>query len=443
MGRSWLTSSLLFFMLLVVSHQKTQQDTEIQQGLTCVNDYNKNVSCMWNASNQPDNGNCTLHGTINQVESNCKLKPLNAPDQSFKACYFILQKTVSFYSIVNITIKCDGKAFSNIMHYMPKDHIKLHPPGILNCTAGNVTWSQGTQLTLLITEYEFELQVTKPDKKVTLIPTQQQWMAINSTTLQKESTSSNNIISLMLGVAIFVLINVILAVIWKSIKGHCYLRKKDQQMLDLSKDSQGLHSLQFQEWLSPYFTPESFAASVSRDDISPVEVCPAYNTDPYFSCTTKALLYPNDKENINDCRSNGELSGFSNVGYFSEYRPGSIQIYSCPNYFTYHDHRGHQTRDEKGHHSPTGSSSYEQLEHLEKCGHLNSQWLEPLSPDSGVGMEDREEGGHGAPPSAQLEPMWEAAATHISGRLASTTVQPSSSGYLTVKQMQSTYNKSI
>uniref|UniRef100_A0AAY4APA0 Interleukin-2 receptor subunit beta N-terminal domain-containing protein n=1 Tax=Denticeps clupeoides TaxID=299321 RepID=A0AAY4APA0_9TELE len=334
-------------------------------GLTCVNDYNKNVSCMWNASNQPDNGNCTLHGTINQ--------------------------TVSFYSIVNITIKCDGKAFSNIMHYMPKDHIKLHPPGILNCTAGNVTWSQGTQLTLLITEYEFELQVTKPDK----VCGETYKARVRMKPLLKTYHAE-----------------------WSDWSPECTWVSE----VGRSPNVAG------REWLSPYFTPESFAASVSRDDISPVEVCPAYNTDPYFSCTTKALLYPNDKENINDCRSNGELSGFSNVGYFSEYRPGSIQIYSCPNYFTYHDHRG---------------SSYEQLEHLEKCGHLNSQWLEPLSPDSGVGMEDREEGGHGAPPSAQLEPMWEAAATHISGRLASTTVQPSSSGYLTVKQMQSTYNKSI
>uniref|UniRef100_A0AAY4AMQ9 Interleukin-2 receptor subunit beta N-terminal domain-containing protein n=1 Tax=Denticeps clupeoides TaxID=299321 RepID=A0AAY4AMQ9_9TELE len=332
-------------------------------GLTCVNDYNKNVSCMWNASNQPDNGNCTLHGTINQ--------------------------TFSPNIIVNITIKCDGKAFSNIMHYMPKDHIKLHPPGILNCTAGNVTWSQGTQLTLLITEYEFELQVTKPDKGETYKA------RVRMKPLLKTYHAE-----------------------WSDWSPECTWVSE----VGRSPNVAG------REWLSPYFTPESFAASVSRDDISPVEVCPAYNTDPYFSCTTKALLYPNDKENINDCRSNGELSGFSNVGYFSEYRPGSIQIYSCPNYFTYHDHRG---------------SSYEQLEHLEKCGHLNSQWLEPLSPDSGVGMEDREEGGHGAPPSAQLEPMWEAAATHISGRLASTTVQPSSSGYLTVKQMQSTYNKSI
>uniref|UniRef100_A0AAY4AMQ8 Uncharacterized protein n=1 Tax=Denticeps clupeoides TaxID=299321 RepID=A0AAY4AMQ8_9TELE len=351
-----------------------------------------------------------------------------------------------------------------------------HPPGILNCTAGNVTWSQGTQLTLLITEYEFELQVTKPDK---------QWMAINSTTLQKGETykarvrmkpllktyhaewsdwspectwvsevgRSPNVAGrvvlcnwclLLCSLAKFIccLKCFDVYVICLNLKAdEGFSLKKDQQMLDLSKDSQGLHSLQFQVG-----TPQVYfilIIQMSRDDISPVEVCPAYNTDPYFSCTTKALLYPNDKENINDCRSNGELSGFSNVGYFSEYRPGSIQIYSCPNYFTYHDHRGHQTRDEKGHHSPTGSSSYEQLEHLEKCGHLNSQWLEPLSPDSGVGMEDREEGGHGAPPSAQLEPMWEAAATHISGRLASTTVQPSSSGYLTVKQMQSTYNKSI
>uniref|UniRef100_A0AAY4AMM9 Uncharacterized protein n=1 Tax=Denticeps clupeoides TaxID=299321 RepID=A0AAY4AMM9_9TELE len=362
-------------------------------GLTCVNDYNKNVSCMWNASNQPDNGNCTLHGTINQ--------------------------TVSFYSIVNITIKCDGKAFSNIMHYMPKDHIKLHPPGILNCTA--VTGSMTFPKFFIYCSLFFAPR----SQKVTLIPTQQQWMAINSTTLQKGETYKARV------------------------RMKPLLKTYHAEWSDWSPECTWVSevgrspNVAGREWLSPYFTPESFAASVSRDDISPVEVCPAYNTDPYFSCTTKALLYPNDKENINDCRSNGELSGFSNVGYFSEYRPGSIQIYSCPNYFTYHDHRGHQTRDEKGHHSPTGSSSYEQLEHLEKCGHLNSQWLEPLSPDSGVGMEDREEGGHGAPPSAQLEPMWEAAATHISGRLASTTVQPSSSGYLTVKQMQSTYNKSI
>lgn len=166
-------------------------------------------------------------------------------------------------------------------------------------------------------------------------------------------------------------------------------------------------------------------------------------------------------------------SGVSNMGYFySEHQPGSVCLDSCPVYFTYHPEGGVlQT-----------SLSYERL-----------RGTTPTSPDSGFGMEaekeeadeeeQEEEEGKGqkkecsgvnmqhlvsfvmslpestrttvSPPSFTELTPWheepESSGISVNSeppeaavvRPSSMVVQPCSSGYLTLKEMQKYSNKSI
>ncbi|XP_047672794.1 interleukin-2 receptor subunit beta isoform X2 [Tachysurus fulvidraco] len=257
----------------------------------------------------------------------------------------------------------------------------------------------------------------------------------------------------------------------------CGLKVDCEHVPDPSKYFQPLikeHKGNFQEWLGPKHSTSLFLPPQSCDcEISPIdEVSDAWD-DPLAS--NMLLAYPNHTAALHRQMSNSsELSsGVSNMGYFySEYQPGSVCLDSCPVYFTYHPEAGViQT-----------SLSYERL-----------HGTMPTSPDSGFGMEtekeeaDEEEqedkAGNGQkiecsgvnmqhlvsfivslpentrttnpPPSFTEFTPWqeepESSGVIVNSepletaaiRPSSMVVQPCSSGYLTLKEMQKYSNKSI
>lgn len=187
------------------------------------------------------------------------------------------------------------------------------------------------------------------------------------------------------------------------------------------------------------------------------------------------------------------------MGYFySEFQPGHLHIESCPIYFTYPPEA-----DENVPEADISGTSYERLEqiqqlHFSVAGLINHQ-REPLSPDSGYGIEVSEAGGINeeedvveeeeewkrekeehpftvhlqnlgtpipiptplsflmTPPEFETPAQeWEDTAPVLTcsytpsppegslPRSASLVIQPCDGGYMTVKEMQNTYsNKSI
>lgn len=186
------------------------------------------------------------------------------------------------------------------------------------------------------------------------------------------------------------------------------------------------------------------------------------------------LIYANDIGSLHQQMSDGSQisSGVSNMGYFySEHQPGSLCLDSCPVYFTYHPEGD----------AVQSSMTYERL-----------RGTAPTSPDSGFGMEVEKEEAYGEeqeadkgqeqktecsgvnmqhlvsfvlslpestrvtiPPTfAELTPWHEESESSGSStnsesqdiaavRPSSMVVQPCSSGYLTLKEMQKYSNKSI
>uniref|UniRef100_A0A4W5M104 Interleukin 2 receptor, beta n=1 Tax=Hucho hucho TaxID=62062 RepID=A0A4W5M104_9TELE len=288
---------------------------------------------------------------------------------------------------------------------------------------------------------------------------------------------------LVLSGAFFTLIVVMLLVFYKT---HINNRKH-QYVPDPAKYFQPLNSVHggnFQKWLSPLFAPECFITAQPGEDISPMEVSgtEVWDVTDSISSTTAAFLLHSDPNTTSDgWNSSGQSSCFSNIGYFY---PSGLRTESRPVYFTYQG-------DHSSLYVTTTSSSYELLELL---GRLQR---EPQSPDSGFGMESvegkdqvEEEGkdkkerdvvpvDHHSPPPLVLpvslpagippgphHPLnlpqlplhnpesYSAMAPSGSfnawpveaalGRSSSMTVEPSCSGYLTIKELQNTYsNKSI
>ncbi|XP_038551311.1 interleukin-2 receptor subunit beta [Micropterus salmoides] len=267
-----------------------------------------------------------------------------------------------------------------------------------------------------------------------------------------------------------------------------------------------VHGGNLKKWLNPLTSPESFFTVQPCDHISSVEVCESWDVAPSTSpssSSTSALLHfrsyasaGSDTSGVVDnfCSSSSS-SCFSNVGYFmSRSSSGSARTDPSPAYFTYQDdfHNLHNSHNL----------------HVSVCPSLNtsptyeSLKREPQSPDSGFGICKEEEEGKEdkkvivlegdealddheisplfilplhfpsrmCPPSSPPPPPTAPSLTQVSSdsqqvdvpvaaaggsyaawplpiamcRSSSMPVEPCKTGYLTLKELQTTFsNKSI
>lgn len=185
------------------------------------------------------------------------------------------------------------------------------------------------------------------------------------------------------------LIVVVMVVLYKkcSSKG----LHKEKPVPNPSKYFHTLHSVHggnLKKWLNPLPAPQSFFTAQPRDHISPVELCDTSDvvpsTSPSFS-STSALLhfksYPSAGSNTSGVADNSSSSssGFSNMGYFlSSSSCGSARTDLNPAYFIYQDDNLHLSFCPS---IITACPTYETLKR------------EPQSPDSGfgIGKEDEED----------------------------------------------------
>ncbi|XP_040918625.1 interleukin-2 receptor subunit beta isoform X2 [Toxotes jaculatrix] len=156
---------------------------------------------------------------------------------------------------------------------------------------------------------------------------------------------------------------------------------------------QSVHGENLKKWLNPLSASESFFTAQPHDHISPVEVCESWDVVPSTSpssSSTGALLhfrsYPSAGSNTSRVADNSSSSScFSNMGYFMSSSSSSIaQTDPSPAYFIYKDdfHNVHNNHNLHLSLCPslTSSPAYESLKR------------EPQSPDSGfgIGQEDEE-----------------------------------------------------
>lgn len=165
-----------------------------------------------------------------------------------------------------------------------------------------------------------------------------------------------------------------------------------------SKYFHTLHSVyegNLKKWLNPLSAPESFFTAQPCDLISPVELCDSSDVARSISpssSSTSALLHLKsyslagwDTSGVAD-NSSSSSSCFSNMGYFMSSTSGStVRTDPNPAYFTYQDEFHNLQNSHKPHlslcPSTTITPTYESLRR------------EPQSPDSGFGIGEEDEEG--------------------------------------------------
>ncbi|XP_035510284.1 interleukin-2 receptor subunit beta [Morone saxatilis] len=300
---------------------------------------------------------------------------------------------------------------------------------------------------------------------------------------------------------IFGLILVVMLVLYKS----CMNRRlhRGKPLPNPSTYFHTLHSVHggnLKKWLNPLSAPESFFRVQQCDQISPVELCESSDVVTSSAAFTSAVRhfksYPStgsDTSGVVDNSSSSSSSCFSNMGYFmSSSSSSSARTDPNPAYFTYQDdfHNLHNSRNLHLSLCPifTSSATYESLKR------------EPQSPDSGfgIGKEDEDDSEDKSavdfegeevlkecsplfilplhlpsrmpPPSSPSPPPYTPSLTQVSSdsqpvdapvagagesyaawplagamcRSSSMPVEPGKTGYLTLKELQTTFsNKSI
>ncbi|KAJ8386117.1 hypothetical protein AAFF_G00177110 [Aldrovandia affinis] len=410
----WLVS-----LLLLLSVQALP--SHALQGLICVNDYIKNISCNWNSSGIRPEEHCVLQDKERHGHG-CDLQPMEGLEHNLRSCQLAFNEEFSYYYKVNINVVCGTTLVASLKDYRPAFNVQMHPPGKPVIARLNISWSLGHPHSDVI-DYVFELQYKLSDQlwqdavaldlmvkqmsveltkdrleegrsyqaRVRVKPPVRQgnsiavkgewsnWSPIASWTTPGKGLGSQLWITLGLVAAVTVLLLLI------TCRGGWAYKLKFSHVPNPSTYFEALNSVHggdFKKWLSPLFVPESYDVTPHFEDISPVEVFKANNI-------TTLLFKEHPKDPSEQWDSSAGSSCFNNMGYFYSDYPGSYEIEVCPVYFSYGTGEGRSQEEGGGEGERLediplqANSTYEQL------GDLQGESQHP-DPGCGKGNEDQE-----------------------------------------------------
>ncbi|XP_048847791.1 interleukin-2 receptor subunit beta isoform X2 [Brienomyrus brachyistius] len=396
------------------------------KNLTCVNDYINNITCVWNASAVGPGAVCHLQGQKANSVRTCDLKPLMGSDGTLRGCHlvFVSNRFISLDKIpLNVT--CNNSTMVRMHRYSPANFIKMHPPGRPIVLKSNVSWSPGHPLSSYIFTYKFQMQFKLEkhgwEQAQDVTTELKKWVELNEDMLEKAALYQARVrvrpekdllgvwsdwsptaswrsevgnlpssqgfswtVEIHVGLVVsFVIVVIFVVFLCCTYQEKWFYQDKCLHVPDPSKYFASLHSIHkgnFQKWLSPMFSPESFDILCNSEDISVLEISKEKVTPTYLEFSNLAKQWD----------SSGH-STFSNLGYLYSKYPSSYEIEPCSVYFSYQSGEGllggEQCEDDSCY-EPTlqTSTSYECLA---KIGDFQRH---AEGPDSGfgTGQEDQE-----------------------------------------------------
>ncbi|KAL1277743.1 hypothetical protein QQF64_024416 [Cirrhinus molitorella] len=370
----------LFIFIIFYGNSQSSNTQTGTTGLTCVNDYVTNISCVWWNSTDFSSQQCVLVGKSDTKRS-CELVPLSNQSHRNRSCSLTFGIGNFFYlNKIWLHVICNESVITNL-HYQPSKHIKTQPPDKPTVSGDNITWSKGSNFPRDIEAYEFQLEYkathtswetaehrhvthdgpVKLDHNKLFVGEEYQARVrvkpiehINSDRFRGEWSDWSPAVSwrseigkppvkpgepgdyasppvpdymriiLIIGFNILLVFAVVCWIIYKAKKSSKSLNSKHQHVPDPSKYFQPLHTVHggnFRKWLGCQNSVGPFLTPQSCDDISPVEVSDFWDVslmDPDAQMSAAALVHSNQMDSglENSGTSHASSSGFSNMGYF-------------------------------------------------------------------------------------------------------------------------------
>nr|XP_015215091.1 PREDICTED: interleukin-2 receptor subunit beta isoform X3 [Lepisosteus oculatus] len=429
---------LLPLLVVLAAAEVSSHVSPAVPSLTCTNDYINNISCEWRSSEAYSNTSCRVHLVRRRKQFQCDLIASDEP--TVCSCSIQVTKnanTQSFTSVdeCDIEVRCgDSKEpAAKIKDFKPSENVRMRPPDAPIIVNSTVSWGAGERVSRLIYEYEFQIKYKRADQtweeaESRVVVNKENSTQLNENMLEKgalyqvkvrvrpaakgplkgvwshwspvsEWTSTvgivkpvkraynpgsndKEIMDITLAVAIPAVIAVFLTIcicgIWSPKWSYKCLHVPDPSKYFDPLNS--VHGGNFQKWLSPTFSPESFD-TLNSEPVSPVEVFEAKDTTSLFK-----KAYPSLQEHWD---SSGQSSCFSNMGYFYSKHPSSYEIESCSVYFSY---QPAEFDSEEGGSGDGGDTPIQTSSSYERLDPSSREQSDPEHPDSGCGMERGEEG---------------------------------------------------
>ncbi|KAK5605150.1 hypothetical protein CRENBAI_024950 [Crenichthys baileyi] len=142
------------------------------KSLTCYNDFNHTINCVWNSSAVYVDADdvCTVHAEYKTVDypikASCDLKSFDVSKPALKNCSLFFKGKYLFWTNHNISINvnCMPSKRSESIFYKPSCHIKVNPPGKPNVNQTTVTWFTQVEKHKMIRNFRYQLQWKQKDE---------------------------------------------------------------------------------------------------------------------------------------------------------------------------------------------------------------------------------------------------------------------------------------
>ncbi|KAK2817403.1 hypothetical protein Q5P01_025594 [Channa striata] len=353
--------SLLCALLHVCPGKMDDCPISTDNDLSCYNDYNRIITCVWNSTNVTD-AECTIDAkkktrlTNKFTHRTCKLEPTDVSKPRLKTCVMDIGKDKAFQSFEYwaIELKCDSMNQRLKMDFRPFCNIKLNPSGEPHVNSTTVSWSPQANPHYLKTfpgfSYKSELQwnlekVSDPSVQskikdcdltceAELDPdlfflgetyearTRVQFLEFGNSTWSDWSPTTTWVSTIgkpkpapdvagcvlaMIVAGTVALALLVAVMLYKSDKNWVYIVKKIKGPPIPNPARSFLKDVHFQSWLSPHFSGNTCHSFIKQAEILSVEV--TSTLDSVAPCKLEAAL-------LEKIRSEGSSSSsYSNPSY--------------------------------------------------------------------------------------------------------------------------------
>uniref|UniRef100_A0A3B5KAV2 Interleukin-2 receptor subunit beta N-terminal domain-containing protein n=1 Tax=Takifugu rubripes TaxID=31033 RepID=A0A3B5KAV2_TAKRU len=162
-------SHLGYLLLLPFGFILAQECSILPENLSCYNDFNNTINCVWNSTHEHQDDVCTIEAVRphedNYYNSSCQLHPVDLSRPKQKNCTMFFKK----YQFVEtqkwfINISCSTKGQVLSVTYIPSCHIKLNPPPKPEVNLTTVVWFPQYPHNRRLEEYCGQLQLRQQDQ---------------------------------------------------------------------------------------------------------------------------------------------------------------------------------------------------------------------------------------------------------------------------------------
>ncbi|XP_067441507.1 uncharacterized protein [Thunnus thynnus] len=177
-NKKTLLPQTLLLTLHLVCAVRTEGCPRQHDNLTCYNDFNRTITCVWNSTDVSDLAGtmCTIHaemvfnGERRKYSSSCDLEPIDVSTPALKKCSLVFNRdrrvrnSFQSFHVLSFNLRCNPAGPGLNMDYKPSCHIKLNPPEKPEINFTTISWIPMVTRNRFFESFTSQLQWKREDQ---------------------------------------------------------------------------------------------------------------------------------------------------------------------------------------------------------------------------------------------------------------------------------------